>query len=416
MEWGGTEDGPARPAARLSRPATLVVPGIAAAGTLAALLYLIPVEFSLRSAVLWSLSAALAVAASFLHLRHAVAAVLATAAPIVGVLWSATILRLAGYPDSGQFLACAYGLVVAALLARDTLGRLVSDEGRGNAARAALRAQARSVIAATAAGALAILMAARSHAAAAALAALLDLAAATFFSTVVLARLLAFVEPDETFVAKWNRIRELRVARAWRASMVAVPRWGLSVSGIALVSAVLALFGSPLALPEGSEWIAQALLGTGFVLAAAYLVTAAWRDALALSLCLGLSGLYAGLSIWPGTAWNGALWFDVMRLNAIPILCAAMMAHEARRWRDAGEEDSIARLRGVEEAASAIAFAALAGFACLLPWIGDMAPCTALLLLPAGVASAIFFEPALASAIETLLPRRRSVEDLYTRR
>ena len=53
-----------------------------------------------------------------------------------------------------------------------------------------------------------------------------------------------FVGRDESFLSRLNRAREWRMRTAYALARVAVPRWGLSVTGIGFVLCVLGYFGA----------------------------------------------------------------------------------------------------------------------------------------------------------------------------
>ena len=81
------------------------------------------------------------------------------------------------------------------------------------------------------------------------------------------------------------------------------------------------------------------------------------------------------------------------------------------------DDPAIARLRAVEDLGGPQWFAILGGTAALLPFVvvhpANAAYVVALAFAGAG---ALGFAPALATACEMLVPRRRSVEELYGRR
>jgi hypothetical protein len=103
--------------------------------------------------------------------------------------------------------------------------------------------------------------------------------------------------------------------------------------------------------------------------------------------------------------------------TAMALFLALTIATRAKFHRSTGEDEEIARLCAIEEIGASVAFAALAAVAALLPWIAFVhaAPALALLPLAAGIV-ALVGVPAVTTAIAALLPRRRSVEEIYGHR
>jgi hypothetical protein len=211
----------------------------------------------------------------------------------------------------------------------------------------------------------------------------LCLCAASAVGLVALAwRVLPF---GEAFIARANRAAENRARLLDIAAQVAVPRWAMAVSGIAVVMAALAWFeimpGDPPDYP-------------GFVVAAAavFLLSRDWRTAVAAALCAAL--------LWLARA-DIALPFFVLPALLLSACVRERPERGAEAWR-----------LTLEEEGGGLWFAAL-GLAVLL--ILDGAATFLELGLAAQIAFlvALVFFPALAAALWTLFPRYRSVEEIY---
>jgi hypothetical protein len=222
---------------------------------------------------------------------------------------------------------------------------------------------------------------------------------------------------SERFIAETNRRRERRIRRAYLASMVSVPRWGMSISGIALVFAVLAFLsaGSSVSAGDTARFLLVQVLVTFVIsLVVGAWISAAWRETLAIV----LSAVFLQLLViaFASRAPTGGLVFPGGAFAAIPIsfLAVLVVARHARYARAAGDESAIARLKGIEEEFNPVVYATAAAIGALLLW--PFVDIATLLLLVLGALLAVVVTPAFATAIETLLPRRRSVEELYSRR
>jgi hypothetical protein len=122
-----------------------------------------------------------------------------------------------------------------------------------------------------------------------------------------------------------------------------------------------------------------------------FLLARDWRAALAACLCAALLWLFRGESALPFFA-----------------LAAFLLAARARGQK---EEGIGAWRRTLEEEGAGLLCAALAGVILLAVFAGD----AGLAAFEAFVAGLLFF-PALAAALWTVFPRRRSVEQIYRSR
>lgn len=347
-----------------------------------------------------ALGAVLAAGVGFWQTRHAGLAILTALTPLPGLLWAAPLCGGSGF-GVVPFIAYGFGFALAALYAQRVLGRLLRGAGGEPPWRAAAVALGLMAV-------FAVLWFAKTTQADGALQAVADTLAASVSVLLLLPLAVTYLDFDETYVAQANRVREKRSLLFEKAGNAAIPRWGFSLTGIALVFLALGWFGSEPLLREG-WWrygvtliLAPAVLGT---------VCGGWREGLALTLVAAVSCVVA---LW----WAR---YD-MRLPfaAAGALQAAMLAvfigltgaRSMRRWRNAGDVPEMVRRRVLEDASGAV-FAALGTGAVLLPALWHAGAVPLVLAVPAaGLCGALLF-PAVVTAAETLIPRRRSVEEVF---
>jgi hypothetical protein len=228
----------------------------------------------------------------------------------------------------------------------------------------------------------------------------------------------SFLHFDEAFVAAANRVRERRQRLLEKIAMTAVPRWGLSIAGIALIFVALAWFGAQPAFSfvhfANAQVIFAVSLGLTFALAVP--VCSGWREGFGAPVAAGLAGLvalwaFAAIGEMAPTSPVG-----IMELVLLALFLAFCGARRAAAYRRLGDDSVIARLRAVEDLGGPQWFAILGGIAALLPFV-VVYPANAayVMALAFAGAGALGFAPALATACGLLVPRRRSVEELYGR-
>lgn len=380
--------------------------------------YLTLVQRSHIADILWLLSALLVFAVSYLHTRRLRIAVLVVLPTLGGVALASAILKFAGAPSGAPVPAFAFGIALSMYLADGFIAGILADLSPADAAwetRRQIQLPAHAAMLTAVVLPLALLFdkggLARMTALSVAMVTLVAFLAAMY----ALPALLSFVTFDEASIAELNRIREKRTARAYWVSMVAVPRWGTSVSGIGLVFAVLAYFLSEAEFIGGVSQFLVPTVAAGLVfLGAGFASSGAWREATAIFLagCWILLFQFAFSVRVPGAGVY--LPFGSLTVIAVSLLATLSLSTRARQLRGTGDDSAVARLKSVEEGAIAVTFATLGALAALVLWPGmDLG---ALFLLVVGALAATILTPALATAIESLLPRRRSVEELYTRR
>ncbi len=419
MDRGGKEGGEIRPAA----PSDVYLPVALIAITLAAALaatVLLLVQHERIAVAMWFLSALIAFAMLLVLTRRTRVAASAVLAALGGASAGTIVLTLLDAPRGGQLVAFALGVAISGYVADAFVDEILVD-GRASVAASMARRRVAfpAVFAALVAAAFPfVLLFAKTRAihAAEALAVALEIAITLVFALLALPEMLRLWTYHESFVVEANRRREKRIVRAYRASMVSVPRWGMSLSGIALVFAVLAIFPAASVAASGLPTIVLYHASAVFIvsLVGGICVTAAWRETLAVVLAVTYLQLFV-LALAQRVPGIGlVLPAGAPAAVSVGLLSILMIAERARMFRKSGDDPSIARLRSIEEGLSPVIFVTLAAIAALLLWwLMDVAT---LMLFVLGAFSAVLVAPSFATALETLLPRRRSVEELYSRR
>lgn len=366
---------------------------------------------SLRDGGIILAGAAVACAVSLVHTRHLGLAFLTAAAPLPGLAWAA--------PMGGEalfgivpVLAYVFAYGIAVILAHNILIGTLDGGSSGHPFKPA-------AVAVGLTAALALLWFWRTATGEAAFQAVLDISLAAASSLIIMPIGELVLNFDEAFVAAANRARERRQRRLEKLAMVSMPRWGMSVAGIAAIFVALAWFGAVPVFSLAQFASAPMRFAASLVLtiAMALIVCGGWRESLAATIAAGLAGL---VTLW-GLAVAGKMTASspvgVLEIVSLAAFLAFCGANRAAAFGRLGDEAAIARLRAVEELGGPQFFATLGGIGALLPSVvlhPAFAPFVAGLAF-AGV-GALAFAPALTTACELLLPRRRSVEELYGRR
>lgn len=195
------------------------------------------------------------------------------------------------------------------------------------------------------------------------------------------------------------------------------PRWGWSLTGVGVVFFALAFFGSrtlhmapPVAHAALEIWLVAAVVATGASLS----VTRDWRRSLAVLIALALAVL---IGCWGyargGVSLNPVSWLALMQVlgvGAVLILLVAQGAHP-----DLGEDTTEASVRSLMGKTGVAVTSTLCAIVVLLALslsIGREAIALAASLFFAGL-GAVLLQPALTVAIETLAPRRSTIEARY---
>lgn len=213
---------------------------------------------------------------------------------------------------------------------------------------------------------------------------------------------------SEDFVTRSNRVREWRERMLDSVAAIAQPRWALSATGIAVIFAVLGYFGAHPVLDATEYAIFTALLLSAFI--AGFGLTWEWRRALALPLVLvlliligmwGLAQIHEASRLLPLV--------QVLGICAIPLLFFAV---EASRHliEDPASASSFALLRRGPVTIFVFVNCALL----VLLQIGDpLLAAVIVVMLLFGCTGALLWLPAIAGALETLFPRRSTLEARY---
>ncbi|MGD0144573.1 MAG: hypothetical protein ABSC92_15575, partial [Rhizomicrobium sp.] len=353
---------------------------------------------------------------AFLHLRHVGLALAAAFAPLPGLIAAASLVH--GATVEPLSLAYLTGLTVALFLADDIALRVIEGAGGPDAMATTLKenwlACCAAILAASAFTAL--LLFAGHHARTPFIATCAELAAG-FGALIVLPLIASLLPFGEDFVARANRLRELRERLLEKIAAVTEPHWGWSLTGIGVVFLALAFFGSRslhatpgIAHSAPVIWLVAMVVTIGASLAA----TRDWRRSLAVLIALGLAAL---TGCWgfarAGVPLNVNSWLALMQVLGIGAVLVLLVAAAARP--DADEDATAASVRsllGKTSAAVASSLCALTVLLALSLSLGGEALALAVVIVFAGV-GAVLLQPALTIAIETLAPRRSTIEARY---
>lgn len=333
----------------------------------------------------------------FWQTRHAALAILTAIAPLPGLVWAAP-LSSGSHFGLVPFLGYGFGAAVAVLYAQHLLDRLLSYTDGESPLRAAVGAV----------GLLAVLAAFWFWHGDAALQATADALGALLSVLLLLPLAISLLSFDESFVTDANRARERRALRFEKLGGGAIPRWGLSLTGIALILLALGWFNAEPMLREG--WWRPAI---AVVLACGALGAMArgWRDGIGLGLIAAVAGLAAlWWRIYDGRAPFGAV--SALQIAVLAAFVGLSAARHMHLWRLEGDTPELARRRALEDSSGAV-FATLAATAAMLPsLLYAGAAVFVLATLAAGLSGALLF-PTVLTGLETLLPRFKSADEVF---
>ena len=366
-----------------------------------------------------ALSLAAAFSVAVVHLRHVALAAVAVFAPLPGLIAAGPFAIGQGLGMSALLAAYGFanvaGLLLCTLILRRVAAGGVRDAGQLGAGVPLLLPVAVAMLTACIVAVAWLSGTAPRFA----LGMSVELAAGTALSLSFVAIAGLMLPFTENAVTDINRAQERRAVRFRFATKVVETRWGLSVSGIVLAFAVVGYFGAEpsfarsLLLARPVWWAASTLI----VFLASYAVGRDARDAAAAALVLVSQTL---LSLW---LWNAAVghptaipFLEIVTVDAVALMLMLVLLDAARQHRAEGNGASAARLRALEACGVPALYSCAGAAAALGPWIvlhGSMAT-LALLFLFAGVASTLGLAAA-ATALDVLVRRRLSVEELYGR-
>jgi hypothetical protein len=352
---------------------------------------------------------------AFVHLRHVAFAAVAAVAPLPGLVIAGPFAMA---HDAGALaLLAAYGMAVVAgaLWSSTVMSELLANRGRE---QAALLGPLRLLLPIGAA-LLALGVVMMAWVPQRALGIWIEIMAGIVSSLTFIVLGALTLPFSETAVTDLNRARERRALRLRLLALVVEARWGMSLAGIALVVAVLGYFGID-ALPAKELLIARPVYWAGaalLVFLAGFAVGRDWREALAVVLALAAETL---LGLWQWKIAVGQLSVQafsvVVMTDGVSLMLMLALLDGARRYRSAGDAVEAARLKALEECAGPTIYGCAGAAAAAVPWTvlhGAMATLAVLFLLAAMFAVMVL--PAISTALEALVRRRYSVEELYGR-
>lgn len=230
------------------------------------------------------------------------------------------------------------------------------------------------------------------------------------------ASLCAYFPFSEQFIARANAVRERRERLLEKYFPEIQSRWALSVAGIAIVLSTVAMFEARAA---HVPWTTGAFLGFSagiiFMLMGFSALAREWRMALALT----LANLFVGVLVfWTSTR----LYPDpesfflpaMLMLSSVPL---GIIAVRARSYLKEGNTVTLALAIAVrDEGAIAVVLGIAVGAPgiCGMIMSGKLSP--ALVFAVASTFAALLLFPALTIAIHTLLPRYRTVDEVFGKR
>jgi hypothetical protein len=345
--------------------------------------------------------AGLAMAIAYWQVRHVVLAALMSLTPLPGLIWTAP---LSAGADFGvvPVLAYGFGFALASLYAQHLLDRVLhARDGEAPWRTAAMTLAVAAALVPVWFGAGSSGNAARQ--------AICDAIGASVSVLLLLPLSRSLLQFDEAFVADANRARERRGRLFEWFGGAAVPRWSLSFAGIALVFLALGWFdAAPVMFSDGWRHAVTALV----VCAAFGLAAGGWREGIASGIVLAVVGVTA--QWWRGYARLPVGAADVLAITLFAALLVAANARRIRHWRDHGDEPATANRRALENADRAV-FATVGSAGAALPWLFQAG--TGIIvatLLAGGICSALLY-PAIVGALDVLVPRRRTVDEVFAK-
>lgn len=335
------------------------------------------------------------------RIRHSGLALLTALAPLPGLIWAAP---MNGGSSFGwvPVLAYAVAFAIAAVCARIVVLRVLGGEAERHPGWCAAAALGLFAV-------LAQLWTWRTAAQPAAWQAMADVVLASASALLLVPVGASFLIFDEQFIANANRAQERQQRVLETVSLIATPRWGLSVAGIALVFVALGWFA---AFPAGVQDSGVAIRSAVSVLLAAMTVGALcrdWRDAVGAAVACVVVAL---ISLWGPAHHDPYQPIYVLETVTLALFLILLPARRALSYRRRHEPS--ARARALEDCAPALVQAGVGAALVMLPGaainVSGGAYAAGCLFAAAG---AVCFTPAVAAAIEALFPRRQSVEDIY---
>lgn len=380
-----------------------------ATGTAAA--YALSQTLIFTNVLLLSASAVAALVVAYALLRHWGFAALSVLAPLPGLIWAAPIASGSDF-GSVPFLAYGLGLTFAVFYSEYRLSRFLHPEPEWNGGKTSLWGAGPLLPTLAAGGLVAIIALAwfrggASQDAAWQVAGDSGLALATVLLLLPLG--LSLLHFDEAFVARANRALEQRERWLEGLTFAAIPRWGLSITGITVILIVLGWYGARGVLQ--GEMLLRSLAIVMVVIVGGF-VGGGWREGLALGGAVGAACL---LTLWASVIASGGDGGGVVVLQSggLTAVISLWGLWRARHFREGHETARAARERVLADSGSAV-IAVVASAGALLPLL-LVHSSAVVALLGVGFAglAGVLLVPALATGLEALAPRRATVEQLY---
>lgn len=338
---------------------------------------------------------------SFIHLRHAGLSALVAFAPLPGLL----IAHGFGGADPLTMALCYLpGLACALFLAGEIAANIAHGHERRAVCEDTLAKSGVSAGAGIGVACIGLAILSLSHGPVA-LAATLGAGVSAILIVPLAASALPF---NEDFVTRSNRVREWRERMLDPVTAIAQPRWALSATGIGVVFAVLGYFGAHPVLDATEYAVFTALLLSAFI--AGFGLTWEWRRALALPLILVLlilTGMWGLAEIHEAKRLVQLV--QALGICAVPLL---FLVVEASRHltEDAESASSLALIR---RGPATIFFFVTCALLTVFQTGDPLLVAVTIAMLLFGCAGALLWLPAVAGALETLFPRRSTLEARY---
>ena len=389
-----------------------------AGATFAALAALLAQSRAGDFALAWPLPAAfiLALLIAHLHVRHFFLALAAALAPLPGLVWAGI---LAVPASQTEVLAYAFAIALCLFQAGSVADRVSQGEDGKTAAAAAL-AEVFVPAGLTAVMLSVILLLWFVHQPEGAGIAAAQLMFAGLSGLTVLPLAASGLNYSETFLEQFSRRREARGRVMESMAMVAVPRWGTSFAGIALVFSVLGFFGA-MEMVRSTEFLCQPLLwaaSAAVIFLGGYVTGGGWRSALSLLaafITVVTCGLWALAELRVPVSASELLELHLAASSGL--LAALALMAQAERNRRAGDHPLVGLLRAIEKNGIGFFYGAMAGLASLAPLAFSVPewPALAVTILVGALAAGIF-APAFMTLSEVAFPRRRTLEEVFGKR
>ena len=354
-----------------------------------------------RAAAVIGAGVVVGVAAMALRMRHLGLALLTALAPLPGLMWAAPISGGVGFGWT-PLLAYAVAFGIAVTCARVIVLRALGHADERYPGWSAAVASGIFVV-------LIVVWTWRPAIEPAAWQAAADVVLATASVLLLMPVGAWFLSFDERFVADANRAEERNGRVLESISLIATPRWGLSVTGIALVFVALGWFDAAADAVLSAGAAIRAAVSLSLVAVAVGALCRSWRDGFGAVIACAVVVL---ICLWGPAHHEPYQPIYVLEITTLAVFLILVGARRARSYRR--RHAPSARARAIEDCGQAQVLAGIGAALVVVPGValghlGGAYPFGFLFAALGGLC----FAPAVAASIEALLPYRRSVEDLY---